>query len=213
MYSLHIDKCTSICTSMYLSEHRNCKDFAVYFIFLIIGKECTTSLLLSTLTVRTFSSLGTNQLSSLLQKALQDLLLKVHCSPERNLWASRDHQTLFGATHLSSIFANPPASAKVKVLTLFVDSVPSSHFQEEIGTKNLYLDNFARHLCCLTSLCPKYPTQILRWGFSLVRGRQFRGLLFLCMWQYLPSGLWEKKKWNWLKTHNKEHWVSEACKE
>lgn len=101
------------------------------------------------------------------------MLLKVPCSPERNLWASRDHLTLFGAIHLSSKFANSPTSAKVKVLNLFVDSVPSSHFQEEIGTKNLFLDNFAQHLCCLTSLCPEYLAQILRWGFSPGRGRQF----------------------------------------
>lgn len=45
---------------MYLYEHRNCKDIAVYFILLIIGKEYTTSLSLSTLTIRTFPSLGTN---------------------------------------------------------------------------------------------------------------------------------------------------------
>lgn len=171
MYSLYIDKCISICTSMSLYEHRNCKDFVVYFVLVIIGKVYTTSFSLSTVTVRTFPSLGTNQLSSILKKALQDLLLKVPCSPERNLWAPRDHQTLFGAIHLSSKFSISAASAKV--LSLFVDSVSSSHFQEEIGTKNLFLDNFAQHLCSLTSLCPEYLTQILRWGFSPVRGRQF----------------------------------------
>lgn len=44
MYPLYVDKCTSICTCMYLYEHRNYKDFAVHFILLIIGKEYATSL-------------------------------------------------------------------------------------------------------------------------------------------------------------------------
>lgn len=74
---------------MYLYEHRNCKDIEVYVILLIIGKEYTTSLSLSTLTVRTFPSLGTNKQSSVLKQALQDLLIKAPCSPERNPWASR----------------------------------------------------------------------------------------------------------------------------
>lgn len=158
-FYIYISKCTSICTSIYLHEHRNCKDFVVCFIHSIIGEEYTTSLPLSTLTVRTFPSLGTNQLFSLLKKALQDSLLKVPCGPERNLWASRDHCKLFGAIHLSSKLADTPASAKISVEPV-CRQCTQFPLPRRNWTQKLFLDNFAQRLCCLTSLCPKYLTQV-----------------------------------------------------